>query len=43
MFGGHGGVQMTTNLATFVYVSKSETLQKHPLSEQANYLSESVI
>ena len=31
MFGGHGGVYMTINLATFVYVSKSEKLQKHPL------------
>ena len=31
MFGGCDGVQMTTNLAIYVYVGKSEKLQKHPL------------
>ena len=30
-FGGHGGVIMTTNLATFVCIGKSEKLQKHTL------------
>ena len=28
-----GGVKMATNLATFVYVGKSEKLQKHSLIE----------
>ena len=38
MFGGHGGVQVTTNLATIVYVSKSAKLQKHTLTKQTQLL-----
>ena len=40
MFDGHGGVQMTINLATFDYVHKSETLQKYTLSELTLLLSQ---